>query len=111
LFFPPTILPPLCQGTAYKGALYNRSDCVESFLHGLIDQLCEVQSDNGELHLPFGHRKDVFERYREETASGNERCPAVARTLFYKVWSQRLPHLKVRAFHRFDTESLITAET
>ena len=34
-------------GIPLKGALYNRSDCVETFLHGLIDQLCEVQSDSG----------------------------------------------------------------
>ena len=30
-----------------KGLLYNKSDMVENYLHGLIDQFCDVQPDKG----------------------------------------------------------------
>jgi hypothetical protein len=55
----------------------------------------------GELHLPYGHKKDVFERYKELAAKKEPGYPTVGATLFFKIWKERLPHLKVRAFHRF----------
>jgi hypothetical protein len=117
----------------------NKSDTIEMFLHSLVDELVEVQSDKGniylgsklvphfffvsvfvycckyycylfwnflllikgELHLPYGQKKDVFERYREKAATNEPNFPKVGETLFYRVWRERLPHLKVRAFHRF----------
>ena len=54
-----------------------------------------------ELHLPFGQKMDVWHRYQDENKKGNEKCPKVSRTQFFKIWSQRCRFLKVRAFHRF----------
>jgi hypothetical protein len=33
-------------------SLYNKSDCVENWLHGLIDQFCDIQPDKGKPQQP-----------------------------------------------------------
>jgi hypothetical protein len=54
----------------------------------------------GELHLPFGRQKDVYERYMDQHRAGDDRCPCVSKMTFYRVWSERCRFIKVRAFHR-----------
>ena len=63
------------------------------------------KNEKGELHLPFGHRKDVYERYFERSKAGDRRCPMVSKWLFYKIWTERCSFLKVRAFHRWCSSS------
>ena len=33
--------------------LLSKSDCVENFLHSLIDQFCDAQPDKGHISNPF----------------------------------------------------------
>jgi hypothetical protein len=58
-------------------------------------------SCSGELHLPFGHKRDVWLRYMDENAKGNPNYPMISKVQFYRVWSERCRFIKVRAFHRF----------
>ena len=70
------------------------------WLHGLIDTYAEPNPDKAEVHLPIGMKSDVHNMYMEEVRCGSGDLPAVNSNYFNFVWRVRVPHLKVRVFHR-----------
>ena len=72
-----------------------------SWLHGLIDTYAEPNPDKPEVHLPMGMKSDVHGMYMDEVRCGNEELHPVSMKYFNYVWRVRVPHLKVRVFHRF----------
>ena len=42
---------------------YTRSDMTEMWLRSLVDMYCDVQPDCGDIHLPFGQMKQVYDLY------------------------------------------------
>ena len=71
------------------------------WLHGLIDTYSGVQPDTDEVHIPAGRKGDVKVWYDEEVEAGNPDLIKVSKRQFNRVWLERLPHLKCRAFLRF----------
>lgn len=88
------------QGAEMRGIM-SKGDVIEKWLHGLIDNFADYQPDSKEVHLPFGQKTDVFHLYTSEVEAGCRGLPQVSFSFFNKIWSQRVRHLKVRAFHRF----------
>ena len=76
-------------------------DACVSWLHGLIDTYAEPNPDKPEVHLPIGMKSDVHCMYMDEVRCGNEELHPVSMKYFNYVWRVRVPHLKVRVFHRF----------
>ena len=74
--------------------------CLCSWLHGLIDTYAEPNPDKPEVHLPMGMKSDVHSMYMDEVRCGNNDLHPVSSTWFNTVWRVRVPHLKVRVFHR-----------
>ena len=68
------------------------------WLHGLIDTYSGVQPDTDEVHIPAGRKGDVKVWYDEEVEAGNPDLIKVSKRQFNRVWLERLPHLKCRAF-------------
>jgi hypothetical protein len=54
---------PSRAGLAINGRLFTKTDLAERWMRSLIDTYCDVMPDEGDLHLPFGTRKDVYELY------------------------------------------------
>ena len=71
------------------------------WLHGLIDTYAEPNPDKPEVHLPIGMKTDVHNMYMDEVRFGNDDLHPVSSNYFNAVWRERVPHLKVRVFHRF----------
>ena len=40
-----------------------KADLAEMWLRNLVDLYCDIQPDHGEIHLPYGMRKDVYDLY------------------------------------------------
>ena len=70
------------------------------WLHGLIDTYSGVQPDTDEVHIPAGRKGDVKVWYDEEVEAGNPDLIKVSKRQFNRIWLERLPHLKCRAFLR-----------
>lgn len=81
----------------------SKGDVVERWLHGLVDTFADYQPDKTEVHLPFGQKMDVYNLYMQEVFAGCEGLVEVSFSFFRRIWSDRLAHLKVRAFHRYIT--------
>ena len=71
------------------------------WLHGLIEAYDEPNPDKAEVHLPIGMKSDVHTMYMDEVWCGNEDLHPVSIKHFNFVWRVRVPHLKVRVFHRY----------
>ena len=71
------------------------------WLHGLIKTYAEPNPDKAEVHLPIGMTSDVHTMYMDEVRCGNEDLHPVSIKHFNFVWRVRVPHLKVRVFHRY----------
>ena len=52
-------------------------------------------------------KSDVHNMYMEEVRYGNADLHPVSSKYFNFVWRVRVPHLKVRVFHRFDSCTVI----
>ena len=74
--------------------------CLCSWLHGLIATYAEPNPDKPEVHLPMGMKSDVHSMYMDEVRCGNNDLHPVSSNWFNSVWRVRVPHLKVRVFHR-----------
>ena len=70
------------------------------WLHGLIETYAEPNPDKPEVHLPMGMKSDVHNMYMEEVRLGENDLQPVSGNYFNAVWRERVPELKVRAFHR-----------
>ena len=56
--------------------------------------------DKEEVHLPMGMSSDVHNMYMDEVRDGNTDLQPVSDKYFNTVWRERVPHLKVRVFHK-----------
>jgi hypothetical protein len=65
-----------------------------------MDDLADFQPDTKEVHLPYGSKLDVYREYMHDVDIGTPDLCKVSRRLFLMIWNERLPHLKVRTFHR-----------
>ena len=62
--------------------------------------LLKLYPDKPEVHLPMGMKSDVHSMYMDEVRCGNNDLHPVSSNWFNSVWRVRVPHLKVRVFHR-----------
>ena len=76
------------------------------WLHRLIETYAEPNPDKPEVHLPMGMKSDVHTMYMDEVRCGNEDLHPVSIKHFNFVWRVRVPHLKVRVFHRYPCPDL-----
>ena len=65
-----------------------------------METYAEPNPDKEEVHLPMGMKSDVHNMYMDEVRDGNTDLQPVSDKYFNTVWHERVPHLKVRVFHR-----------
>ena len=100
LFFSKFIVLPTCVNVIFIFLLFIFGCFPFRWLHGLIDTYSGVQPDTDEVHIPAGRKGDVKVWYDEELEAGNPDLIKVSKRQFNRVWLERLPHLKCRAFLR-----------
>jgi hypothetical protein len=46
------------------GNAFTKAQIAETWLRTAVDMFCDIQPDEGHVHLPFGHKQDVYDMYR-----------------------------------------------
>jgi hypothetical protein len=59
-----------------------------------------MQPDVNQIHLPYGKKRQVWSLYMKECESRGD-LVKIAENKFTEIWSDRVPHIKVRTFHRY----------
>ena len=75
------------------------SDTVTQFLNNLAEECgTRVESNDGNIHLPYRTKKEVYQSYDSEYGSDAH----VSERAFYFSWSDACPHVKVKGEVRKD---------
>ena len=59
----PTAERPCRANISVNGCFFTQVDLAERWLRSFVDNYCDIQPDEGHVHLPFGTRKAVYEMY------------------------------------------------
>ena len=59
----PTAERPSRANISVNGCLFTQVDLAERWLRSFVDNYCDIQPDEGHVHLPFGTRKAVYEMF------------------------------------------------
>jgi hypothetical protein len=51
--------------------------------------------------LPFAHKRDVYDEYKDEMGQGGETASLACSSLFMRIWREQFPHIKLRKHSRF----------
>jgi hypothetical protein len=57
------IFRPSRAGIAPHGNAFTKAQIAETWLRTAVDLYCDFQPDESHVHLPFGHKQDVYELY------------------------------------------------
>ena len=43
--------------------MFSKTEVAERWFRVMVDMYCDVQPDIGHLHLPFGRKADVYDKF------------------------------------------------
>ena len=75
-------------------------DSIAVFLRRIADQTGNAMPDTRDIHLPFYDKKEVYNLFCTQYSAMEKKSPPQS-SYFYNIWSQSLPHIKIRRVTRF----------
>jgi hypothetical protein len=63
-----------------------RLQIAETWLRIMVDRYCDVQPDESHVHLPFGHKQDIYDMYKRYEAF------VVFYNLIFHMWVEHVFH-------------------
>jgi len=88
-----------CLFHSVNQQMFTKAEIVVSWLMELASTH-NMQPDVNQIHLPYGKKRQVWSAYIKECESRGD-LVKIAENKFNEIWSDRVPHIKVRTFHRF----------
>lgn len=79
----------------------NDSRAAESFMDSAVSETDEMMRDTNKCHLPFFHKRFVYELFVKEFNRLYPSISAPTMPLFYRTWKIERRQVKVRAYSRF----------
>jgi hypothetical protein len=55
---------PIRLGIPLAGNPFTKAQIAETWIRTAVDMYCDIQPDEGHVHLPFGHKQDLYDLYR-----------------------------------------------